>query len=140
MFDKFNKYISEFEMEEFATDYWYDEGAFIAQEILESFETNDWEALLKELSTKSIGWKQRLAYCLHDGNNLKQLEVLLRLIDTDEDSELFELCVDSLRSFTNEESRDLLQKKPQIILKIKELMPKVGDATRRIFEEFLNEN
>ena len=39
---------------------------------------------------------------MHDGSDLKQLRVLLRLVDTD-DSELFDIVVDSLRGFTSEE-------------------------------------
>lgn len=137
MFKEFDEYISEFEADDFAIDYWYDEGVFIAQEMLQDFTEEDWNVLSLNLPVKSIGWKRRLAYCLHDGENIKQLEILLELIDSD-DSELFELVVDSLRSFSNEESRSIIQNNEKLILKVKELLPSVGDVTKKIFQEFLD--
>lgn len=136
MFDKFDKYILAFAEEDFAFDYWYDEGADIAENMLYEFNDNDWKTLLETIPKRTIDWQKRLAYCMHDGNDLNQLSVLLRLADTD-DSELFEIVVDSLRSFTNEESLSLLQNDSQIVFKIKELLPKVGDATKRLFQEIL---
>lgn len=58
-------------------DYWYDEGVFIAQELIQDFEKEDWMVLFANLTDKSIGWKRRLAYCLHDGSDSNQLEILL---------------------------------------------------------------
>lgn len=138
MFDKLDEYITEFENEDYAMDYWYDEGVFIAQEMIQDFEKEDWMILLSDLTAKSIGWKRRLAYCLHDGSDLNQLDILLKLIDT-EDSELFELAVDSLRNFSSRESKDMIQNNTQILVQIREMMPKVGVAVKKIFEEFLKE-
>ena len=53
------------------------------------------------------------------------------------DDELFEIVVDSLRCFTSEESLKLMQADLQIVSKIQELMPKMGDVTKKVFEEFL---
>lgn len=136
MFDEFDKYILEFAMEDFAVDYWYDEGVDIAENMICEFEDNDWKTLLEAVSKRTVEWQKRLAYCMHDGNNLNQLKVLLELVDTD-DSELFEIVVDSLRGFTNEENLNLIQGDLRIVSKIKELMPKAGDATKKVFEEFL---
>lgn len=136
MFDEFDKYILEFTMEDFAVDYWYDEGVDIAENMICEFEDNDWKTLLEAVSKRTVEWQKRLAYCMHDGNNLNQLKVLLELVDTD-DSELFEIVVDSLRGFTNEENLNLIQGDLRIVSKIKELMPKAGDATKKVFEEFL---
>ncbi len=138
MFDKLDEYITEFENEDYAMDYWYDEGVFIAQEMIQDFEKEDWMVLLSDLAAKSIGWKRRLAYCLHDGSDLNQLDILLKLINTD-DSELFELAVDSLRSFSSRESKNMIQNNTQILVQIREMMPKVGVAAKKIFEEFLKE-
>ena len=73
---------------------------------------------------------------MHDGNDLNQLAVLLKLVGT-EDSELFEIVVDSLRGFTSKESLNLIQNNSQVVSKIKELLPKAGETTKRVFEEFL---
>lgn len=136
MFEELDGYINEFEMKDYAVDYWYDEGAFIAQDIIQKFEYEDWDILVKELPQKTVAWKRRLAYCLHNPNDLKQLEVLLILIDTD-DNELFEISVDSLREFKKDQ--DILLLNAQIIQKIQELMPKVGEPIKRIFKKFLEE-
>lgn len=135
MFDEFDKYILEFAGEDFAVDYWYDEGAGIAENMLYEFDDDDWKILLETVHERTIEWQKRLAYCMHDGSDLNQLRVLLRLVDTD-DSELFEIVVDSLRGFTSEESINLIQNDTQIVSKIKELLPKVGDATKMVFQEF----
>ena len=103
--------------------------------MLYEFDDDDWKILLETLHERTIEWQKRLAYCMHDGSDLKQLRVLLRLVDTD-DSELFEIVVDSLRGFTSEESLNLIQNDSQIVSKIKELLPKVGDATKKVFQEF----
>lgn len=100
------------------------------------FEENDWKMLLGVVSERTIEWQKRLAYCIHDKSDLNQLKVLLNLVETD-DSELFEIVVDSLRDFTSEEILNLIQTDSRIVSKIEELMPKIGDATKRIFEEFL---
>ncbi|MCH5343706.1 MAG: hypothetical protein J1E64_06665 [Acetatifactor sp.] len=137
MFDEFDKYISEFAMEDFAVDYWYDEGVDIAEAMLHEFDDSDWELLLRSLPERTVEWQKRLAYCMHDESDLNQLIVLLRLADTD-NNELFEITVDSLRGFTSEESLNLIQDHPQIIFKIKQLLPKAGNAAKRVFEEITN--
>jgi len=136
MFTELNKYIKEFEKEDFAMDYWYDEGATIAENMMKKFQDKDWESMLHELPKTTIGWKRRLAYCLHDANNLKELEILLELIDTD-DPELFEVSVDSLRSYKH--SPDVIKNNPQIVEKIELLMPNVGVATQQVFMRFLGD-
>lgn len=136
MFDEFDKYISEFAVEDFAVDYWYDEGVDIAEKMICEFEDNDWKTLLETVPKRTREWQKRLAYCMHDGNNLNQLKVLLDLVETD-DSELFEIVVDSLRGFTSEDNLNLIQGDLRIVSKIEELMPKVGDVTKKVFKEFL---
>ncbi|MGN0495041.1 MAG: hypothetical protein ACI4GW_02320 [Lachnospiraceae bacterium] len=136
MFDEFDKYILEFAVEDFAVDYWYDEGVDIAEKMLHEFSDNDWKTLLEIIPKRTVEWQKLLAYCMHDGNDLNQLAVLLKLVGT-EDVELFEIVVDSLRGFTSKESLNLIQNNSQIVSKIKELLPKAGETTKRVFEEFL---
>lgn len=63
MFSEFNEYLKAFEMENYAVNYWYNEGFSIAQEMLEKFSEEEWIELKNSLLSKSIGWKRRLAYC-----------------------------------------------------------------------------
>lgn len=104
--------------------------------MLFEFEEDDWKVLLEVVSERTVEWQKHLAYCMHDKSDLNQLKVLLKLVETD-DSELFEIVVDSLRGYTSEESLNLIQTDSGIVSKIEELMPKVGDVTKRVFEEFL---
>lgn len=135
MFDEFDKYILEFAVKDFAVDYWYDEGVDIAENMLHEFSNNDWKSLLEIIPNRTVEWQKFLAYCMHDGNDLNQLAVLLKLVMT-EDSELFEIVVDSLRGFTSKESLNLIHNNSQVVSKIKELLPKSGETTKRVFEEF----
>ena len=136
IFKNFDTYIKDFETEDFAADYWYDEGVFIAENMLQQFGNNDWEELIQVLPERTIGWKRRLAYCLDDSENLKQLETLLLLTDTD-DNELFEIAVDSLRSF--KDSQAVLENSNDIIKKIEALMPEAGIVIRKVFLGFLSD-
>lgn len=135
MFEEFDEYISGFAMEDFSFDYWYDQGADIAENMLCRFEENDWEKLLKEAPIRTIEWQKRLAYCLHDGNNLNQLKALLSLIQTD-DAGLLEVVVDSLRDFTSEKGVSLMQMDPDDVSRIGERISGLGGIAQRIFEEF----
>lgn len=96
MFSELDEYLKEFEMQEYALDYWYDEGFSIAQDMLSQFSGDDWKQMKEQLEEHSLGWKRRLAYCLHDSEDLNEIIVLSHLIETD-DEELFEIAVDSLR-------------------------------------------
>lgn len=100
------------------------------------FKEDDWKTLLEAVSERTIEWQKHLAYCLNDKSDLNQLKVLLSLVDTD-DNELFEIVVDSLRNFTSEESLNLIQAESRIVSRIEELMPKVGNVTKKVFEEFI---
>jgi len=133
---KFDEYLKEFESEDFAMDYWYDEGFVIAQGMLEKFSEENWNELLKNLNNKTVEWKKRLAYCLHDENSLWQLKVLIELLDT-EDEELFELSVDSMRTFINANTKSEILQKSTIITRIKERLPSVGKPIKIILEDFL---
>ena len=139
MFDEFDNYILEFADEDFAVDYWYDEGVDIAENMLHKFSDNDWKLLLDIIPQRTVEWQKRLAYCMHDGNNLNQLEVLVELAKNN-DSELFEIVVDSLRSFRSKDNLNTIYDNANISLKIKELSPKAGAVVKKIFKDFLSNN
>lgn len=45
MFYKLDDYLKDFEMDDYALDYWYDEGFSIAQDMLAQFKEIDWKML-----------------------------------------------------------------------------------------------
>lgn len=132
MFTEFDDYLSGY----FSDDYWYDEGFSIAQEILLKFSPQDWEELSNGVLNKPIEWQRKAAYCLHNESSMDELNVLLKLLST-VDEELFEICIDALRSFTSSESKKLTLKNPSILQRVYELIPTSGDATKKVFEAFL---
>ncbi|WP_310552054.1 hypothetical protein [Paenibacillus glufosinatiresistens] len=132
MFTEFDDYLSGY----FTDDYWYDEGFSIAQEMLLQFTPPDWEKLSNCMLNKPIEWQRKLAYGLHNESSMNELNVLLRLLGTD-DEELFELCIDALRSFTSTEGKKLILKNPSIQQRIYQLIPNLGDATKKVYEDFL---
>lgn len=117
MFSELDEYLKEFEMQEYALDYWYDEGFSIAQDMLSRFSEDDWNQLRKQLEERSLGWKRRLAYCLHDSENSNEIIVLSDLIESD-DEELFEIAVDSLRCHNAKKIVDLESIKKEVLDKI----------------------
>ncbi|PEY37081.1 hypothetical protein CN354_12760 [Bacillus cereus] len=133
MYKEFEDYLFGY----FTVDYWYDEGFLIAQEMLLEFSSHDWKELLNTAVTKPLEWQRKLAYCLDNECSMNELKALLIMLDTD-DKELFEICVDTLRSFTSSESKQFILENPSIIQRVNDLIPQAGVATRKILEDFLS--
>lgn len=117
-------------------DSWYDDGCIIASEILSEFSPRDWEELSNKVLTKSLEWQKKLAYCLDSDCNMYELKILLSLLST-EDEELFEICIDTLRSFMTSESKQMILDNPSILHRVNDLLPNAGVAVKRILEDFL---
>ena len=136
MFTNFNEYLKEFESDDYGVDYWYDEGFSIAQDMLSEFSSDDWVKLEEGLLYASIGWKKRLAYCLHNNNNMQELSILLELFNT-EDIELLELVVDSLRGFDTKECKRLIQKNSLVVTTVKEKIKCSSPIIAKVLTDFL---
>lgn len=85
-----------------SVDSWYDDGCVIASAMLSEFNPSDWVELSNQVHHKPIEWQRKLAYCLDNECNVNEFNILLSLLSTN-DEELFEICIDTLRSFTNQE-------------------------------------
>ncbi|MCF2945423.1 hypothetical protein L1N82_17535 [Paenibacillus tarimensis] len=105
---------------EISVDSWYDDGCIFASEILLEFSLEDWEKLSKSVANKPLAWQKKLAYCIDSSCNMYELQILLELLNT-EDEELFEICIDTLRSFTNPESKQQIAANPSILDRISRL-------------------
>ena len=137
MFSELDQYISSFTGENFALDYWYDEGVTIAQKFINAFQDGDWLSLEQALPQRSIEWKCRLAYCLDDGNNMHQLTVLLLLSDT-ENSELIECVVDSLREFVHNHHCKEQLSFTVLVERIKSMLPDLNPVAKKVFIDLLD--
>ncbi|WP_245700212.1 hypothetical protein [Paenibacillus glacialis] len=63
-----------------------------------------------EVLTKPLEWQKKLVYCMNE--------------------ELFEICIDTLRSFTTPESKQMILDNPSILYRVNDLLPKVGIAVK----------
>ncbi|MCM3368154.1 hypothetical protein QLH48_14950 [Bacillus safensis] len=115
-------------------DSWYDGGCLIASEILSDFSLNDWEELSNQVLNKPIEWQRKIAYCLDNECNEYELNILIDLLNTN-DKELFEICIDTLRSFTIEEG----MKHPQILERVNHVVATTENSlVKVIFQDFLS--
>lgn len=146
MYDDFNEYILEFINGEknsvedyywYTSDYWSDVAVDTVSDIIEKFNEEDWEILMKELPIKSKEWREKLAYCLGDKNNLNHFEVLLELVNTDDD-DVYWTSLDSLSIYRDKNTiKKILVENPYFITKIKELIPNSNIRAKKLYEEFL---
>lgn len=131
MYTEFNEYLVGY----LPMDYWYDEGFSIARGMLAKFNQQDWAMLLSELSDKSLEYKCKLAYCIESNATEHSINTLLILCNTN-NQELLDICVDSLRSFTNDdESKAAILKNSTLVNKIKNPGSNLGVATKKIYED-----
>ncbi|SFC82873.1 hypothetical protein SAMN04488168_11055 [Bacillus sp. 491mf] len=117
-------------------DAWYDDGCIIASEILLEFSQKDWEELASKALTKPIEWQKKLAYCMDSNCNVCEFGILLSLLSI-EAEELFVICIDTLRSFTTLENKQMLLNDPSILHRINEILPKASKPVKKILEDFL---
>ncbi|EMU55306.1 MULTISPECIES: hypothetical protein [Clostridium] len=128
--------LDELLLEETTVDSWYDDGFSIAQDILNQFSNDDWQELSNEVLKKDLDWQRKLVYCLDNQVIEEELNIICKLIVID-DEELFEMCIDALRGFDNELGHSFIRKNPKIIIDVKKRVNVVGNATKRVLEDFL---
>ena len=95
-------------------DYWYDDGLFYYQEMLDGFSDEEWKELSEKIDDYSEKAQMRCVECLSDIDNKNGLLLILKLSAT-HNRELFVTCVDSLRnmdlsSLSQSEKERLLQR------------------------------
>ncbi|MCA0102826.1 MULTISPECIES: hypothetical protein [Bacillus] len=117
-------------------DSWYDDGCIIASDILSDFRADDWGKLKNEALTKPLEWQKKLAYCMDNNGSSHEFSILLSLLSIDNE-ELFEVCIDSLRSFVTPESKQMILNDPSILQRINDKLPKASVPVKKILEDFL---
>lgn len=117
-------------------DSWYDDGCVIASEILSEFSPSDWDELSNQVLSKPIEWQRKIAYCLDNKCSVYELNILISLLNTN-DEELFEVCIDTLRSYSSQESKNMILDNPQILQRVNDLLPTASIPVRKMLEDFL---
>lgn len=131
------KELDELLTHEVTDDAWYDDGVFIAQEIIENFSANDWKELLKCFMSKNISWKKKLVYSFCDNNNLNEVYIIVQLLLNSNDDELFEICIDSLRNFDKKVLISTFNEYPYLLQDIKIKILKIKSPFEKIYIDFL---
>lgn len=121
---------------ETTVDSWYDDGCVIASEILSEFSPSDWDELSNQVLSKPIEWQRKIAYCLDNKCSVHELNILISLLSTN-DEELFEICIDTLRSYSSQESKNMILDNPQILQRVNDLLPTASIPVRKMLEDFL---
>ncbi|EAE9593947.1 hypothetical protein BZZ26_12450 [Listeria monocytogenes] len=134
MFDELNRILSEDSSE----DSWYDDGYIYAEELLGNFTDDDWEKLMTTIKSKNDKYKIRLAYSVEEDTGMNGFNLLLELLD--EDDEVAEYAIDSLRSFDGEQYRNLIISDKSIIDKAENLLKNASLPVKRILDVFLQQN
>lgn len=132
MYNELNKLLSE----ETTIDSWYDDGVYIAQDMLTKFSGDDWKVLSNEVLNKNIDWQKKLVYCIDNQVIEEELNIICKLIFIDDD-ELFEMCIDALRTFDNELGHSFVIKNPNIIVAVEKKIKNSGVASNKILNDFI---
>ncbi|EKF34751.1 hypothetical protein [Bacillus xiamenensis] len=119
-------------------DSWYDEGHILVSEILSDFSLNDWEELSNQVLNKPIEWQRKIAYCLDNECNEYEFNILMDLLNTN-DTELFEICIDTLRSYPIEEGKKIVLQHPQILERINQMLATSANPPAKIvLQDFIS--
>lgn len=119
-------------------DYFYDDEFIYVQELLRDFSDDDWEKLFQSVKSKGDKYKIRLVYCIDDDFGMNGLKLLFSLLD--ENDEVVEYVIDSLRSFKTPEYKELINSNNQIIEKAESLLKNAIPPVKRVLEAFIEEN
>ncbi|MGC8100946.1 hypothetical protein [Metapseudomonas otitidis] len=134
LYGKLESCIVDFSLERYPGDYWYDCGILEAADVLREFDKGDWELLLDDLKDKGVFWRKRLVECLGDFKVLYEIEVILRIVNTD-DEDLRICCFDALRmldlSGVDGRTREELSSRAEYLL------DEVSLPVKKILEDFV---
>lgn len=134
MFEELDDMLSENSSE----DSWYDDGCIYAEELLGKFTNNDWQKLINSIKLKDDRYKIRLAYCVDEDTGMNGFNLLLDLLD--EDDEVVEYVIDSLRSFDKNNYKKMIMTNEKIINKSKKLLKNASLPIKKMLEAFLQQN
>lgn len=134
VFTEVDKVLSEDSLD----NYFYDDEFMYVQELISKFTDDDWKNLVQNLKNKNDKYKIRLAYCIDEDTGIKGFNLLLELLD--EDDEVAEYVIDSLRSFDKEPYKNLIIFDKKIIDKAENLLKNASLPVKRILEAFLQQN
>ncbi|PGC25982.1 hypothetical protein COM11_22495 [Bacillus pseudomycoides] len=134
MYEKVDAVLSE----NSSDNYFYDDEFMYVQELISEFADIDWEKLVQSLKDRDDKYKIRLVYCIDEDTGMSGFNLLLDLLN--ENDEVAEYAIDSLRSFNNEEYKKIIASNKKIMDKAESLLKNASLPVKRILETFLQQN
>ncbi|PFZ09337.1 hypothetical protein COL60_13700 [Bacillus pseudomycoides] len=134
MYEKVDTVLSE----NSSDNYFYDDEFMYVQELISEFADIDWEKLVQSLKDRDDKYKIRLVYCIDEDTGMSGFNLLLDLLN--ENDEVAEYAIDSLRSFNNEEYKKIIASNKKIMDKAESLLKNASLPVKRILETFLQQN
>ncbi|MDR4984006.1 hypothetical protein CN491_08955 [Bacillus cereus] len=134
MYEKLDTILSE----NSSDNYFYDDEFMYVQELISGFADIDWAKLVRSLKDRDDKYKIRLVYCIDEDTGMNGFNLLLDLLN--ENDEVAEYVIDSLRSFNNEEYKKRIASNKKIMDKAESLLKNASLPVKRILETFLQQN
>ncbi|MDT0110849.1 hypothetical protein QJV45_10245 [Listeria booriae] len=132
------KKVDEVLSENSSDNYFFDDEFMYVRELLNDFTEDDWKYLIRYLRTKGDKYKIRLAYCIDEDTGMDGFNILLELLN--ENDEVAEYALDSLRSFDQEPYKNLIASDKAVIKKAENLQKNASLPVKQILEAFLQQN
>ncbi|MBC2179133.1 hypothetical protein HCJ82_03135 [Listeria booriae] len=132
------KKVDEVLSENSSDNYFFDDEFMYVRELLNDFTEEDWKYLIRYLRSKEDKYKIRLAYCIDEDTGMYGFNILLELLN--ENDEVAEYALDSLRSFNQEPYKNLIASDKAVIKKAENLQKNASLPVKRILEAFLQQN
>ncbi|MBC1356949.1 hypothetical protein [Listeria booriae] len=132
------KKVDEVLSENSSDNYFFDDEFMYVRELLNDFTEEDWKYLIRYLRSKEDKYKIRLAYCIDEDTGMDGFNILLELLN--ENDEVAEYALDSLRSFNQEPYKNLIASDKAVIKKAENLQKNASLPVKRILEAFLQQN
>ncbi|MBC2283122.1 hypothetical protein [Listeria booriae] len=132
------KKVDEVLSENSSDNYFFDDEFMYVRELLNDFTKDDWKYLIRYLRSKEDKYKIRLAYCIDEDTGMDGFNILLELLN--ENDEVAEYALDSLRSFNQEPYKNLIASDKAVIKKAEILQKNASLPVKRILEAFLQQN
>ncbi|MBC1493131.1 hypothetical protein HB825_13105 [Listeria booriae] len=132
------KKVDEVLSENSSDNYFFDDEFMYVRELLNDFTKDDWKYLIRYLRSKEDKYKIRLAYCIDEDTGMDGFNILLELLN--ENDEVAEYALDSLRSFDQEPYKNLIASDKAVIKKAEILQKNASLPVKRILEAFLQQN
>lgn len=134
MYEKIDKVLSE----NSSDNYFFDDEFMYVRKLIGEFTEDDWKSLVCNLKNNGDKYKIRLAYCIDEEAGMDGFNLLLALLN--ENDEVTEYALDSLRSFDREPYKSMIASDKKIVKNAENLLKNASLPVKQILEAFFEQN